>query len=287
MAICWPLPCWSVLERATVSSRPRPGHIDVPTVRDLDLRLSRRHGTLLAEVLRCSPHLVRNMTQSRGGRVRSGLVAIRQPAQLCPACARRHAPNPVTHGTLLRNWMEGWRITCPICGAALEDYRLYQRLFRADPSDGVLLRIESGAREGEEIMDRASRRQGGGSGHAALMCGLLFPQACRHRIPDTALPAPRLLGIVVPGSDEFFRRLPPENWPCSSRMLPLNVRRPVLAGLAAVLSRPDYWLERLLDAAAPQRRVGLLRCVATLAASDQRAGVKPNARRCSHILPQY
>lgn len=88
-------------------------HIDVPTVRDLDLRLTRRHGTLLAEILRCSPHLVRNMTQSRGGRVRSDLVAIRQPAQFCPACARRHATNPVTHGTLLRSWMEGWRITCP------------------------------------------------------------------------------------------------------------------------------------------------------------------------------
>ncbi len=50
-------------------------HIDTPTVRELDLSLSRRQVGLLAEVLRCSPQLIRNMTQSRGGRVRSRLVA--------------------------------------------------------------------------------------------------------------------------------------------------------------------------------------------------------------------
>ena len=50
----------------------RQYHIEVASVRDLDLGLSRRHATLLADVLRCSPHLIRNMTQSRGGRVQVG-----------------------------------------------------------------------------------------------------------------------------------------------------------------------------------------------------------------------
>jgi TniQ len=53
--------------------------VEVSTVRDLDLELSRCDGSKLAEALRCSPQVLRNMTQSRGGRVRSGLVAIRQP----------------------------------------------------------------------------------------------------------------------------------------------------------------------------------------------------------------
>lgn len=229
-------------------------HIEVATVRDLDLSLSRRHAALLADVLRCSPHLVRNMTQSRGGRVRGGLVGIRQPPQICRACVHRHAANVVTRGARLRSWMEGWRITCPVCGAALEDFRPYTRLFRADPADPLLARIDSSAREGEQIMDRAFRRHHGGSAHAALMRSLLLPQA-----PKTTTAPPRLLDLVVPGSEDFFQRLPPENWPCSSRMLPLSVRIPVLAGVAAVWRRPEYWIEKLVCAAARQNQPELLR----------------------------
>lgn len=149
-------------------------HIEVPTVRDLDLSLTRRHAALLADALRSSSHLLRNMTQSRGGRVRSGMVAIRRPLQLCRACAHRHNQNVLTRGARLRSWMEGWRITCPICGAALEDFRLLTRLIRADPADAFLVRIDSSARDGEQIMDRASRRLAGGSAQAALMRSLLL-----------------------------------------------------------------------------------------------------------------
>jgi TniQ len=262
-------------------------HIEVATARDLDLSLTRRHAALLADVLRCSPHLVRSMTQSRGGRVRSGLVGIRQPSQICRACAHRHAANALTRGARLRSWMEGWRITCPICGTVLEDFRPYTRLFRADPGDPLLARIESAAHRGEQIMDRASTRQGSSSAHTALMRSLLFPQARRHRTSDTTPTEPRLVDIVVPGSEEFFQRLPPENWQCGSRILPLSVRIPVLAGVAAVSSRPNYWLEQLLGAAAPLHQAGLLRCIATLATSVRHAEFRPNDRSCSQILPQY
>ncbi len=234
--------------------------IEVPSVRDLDLRLSRHHTAILADILRCSPHLIRTMTQSRGGRVRSRLVAIRQPTQICRACAHRHATNVLTHSARLRSWMEGWRITCPVCGAALEDFRLYTRLFRADPSDAFLVRIERSAREGEEIMDRESRRRGSADAHAALMRGLLLPQVPRTgtRGPTTT---PRLLDLVVPDTEGFFQRLQPENWPCTSRMLPLSIRVPVLAGVTAVSSRPDYWIGKLVSAAAPSAQAGLMHSI--------------------------
>jgi TniQ len=240
-------------------------NIEVPTVRDLDLSLSRRHAVLLADILRCSPHLIRNMTQSRGGRVRSRLVAIRQPPQICRACAHRHAANALTRGTRLRSWMEGWRITCPVCGAALEDFRLYMRLFQADPSDALLVQIESSAREGERIMDRASRRRRGGMAHTALMRSLLLPQAPKSGTRVTAAVTPRLLNLVVPESEGFFQRLPPENWPCTARMLPLSMRAPVLAGVAAVSSRPEYWVAKLVSAAAPSAQAGLMHCIRSAA----------------------
>jgi hypothetical protein len=141
--------------------------------------------------------------------------------------------------------MEGWRITCPICGAALEDFRPYTRLFRADWADPMLARIGRSAREGELIMDRAFRRRHGGSAHAALMRSLLIQQAPKTTTRATTAAPPRLLDLVVPGADDFFRRLPPEYRSWTSQTLPLSMRIPVLAGVAAVLSRPEYWIDKL------------------------------------------
>ena len=244
-------------------------NIEVQSVRDLDLSLSRYHAAMLAQVLRCSPHLIRNMTQSRGGRVRSRLVAIGQPPQICRTCTRRHASNALTRGARLRSWMEGWRITCPVCGAALEDFRLYTRLFQAAPSDALLGSIESSARKGERIMDRASKQHCGGIAHAVLMRSLLLPQVPKNGARVTAAVTPRLLNLVVPESEGFFRRLPPEIWPCTSRMLPLGVRAPVLAGVAAVSSRPEYWIAELVSSVVPSAQAGLTHCIRSVAAAQR------------------
>jgi hypothetical protein len=183
--------------------------------------------------------------------------------------------------------MEGWRITCPICGAALEDFRLYTRLFRAGPSNALLVQIEKTARHGEQIIDRAHMRHGDGSTHIALMRSLLFPQVLQTRTGQASTTRSRLLELVVPGSDAFFRRLAPEMWPCSSRILPLSVRVPVLAGVAVVSTRPEYWIERLVGAATAPHRVGLLHWAERLAVSHYRVGTAPKLRAYSHILPQY
>lgn len=239
--------------------------IDAPTVRDLDLELSRCDVSKLAEALRCSPQMLRNMTQSRGARVRSGLVAIRQPTQICRTCAVRHSANSVTRNAQLRSWMEGWRITCPICRTELEDFRLYTRLFRADPADALLIQIKGIAREGEQKIDRSSRRRGGASTYAMLMRELLLPQTSHIRPSHIAAGIPRLLDLVVPGADDFFGRIAPENWPCTSRMLPLSVRIPVLAGVAIVSGHPESWIGKLMGAAAPPHRANLQNCLEALA----------------------
>ena len=242
--------------------------IEISTVRHLDLELSRCHETMLAEVLRCSPHLLRNMTQSRGGRVRSGLVASGRPTQICQTCSLRHSADFVTRGARLRSWMEGWRFTCPICGAVLEDFRPYTRLFRADPADALLVRIKNCARNGEQIMDRSSRRRHRGPAHAVLMRSMLLPRSSTMKLEGRTAVTPRLLDLVVPGADDFFRRLAPETLPCTSRFLPLSVRIPVLAGVATVLSRPEHWFDKLVGAAAPAHQARLRHCARALATSN-------------------
>jgi len=54
-------------------------HIEVRSVRDLDLTATRRDVGVLADILRSSPHVIRYMTQWPGRKVRSRLVAIRLP----------------------------------------------------------------------------------------------------------------------------------------------------------------------------------------------------------------
>lgn len=242
--------------------------VEVRSVRDLDLTLTRRDVGVLADLLRSSPHLIRNMTQWHGGKVRSQLVAVRRPSQVCQPCARRHDAHPVTRGARLRSWMEGWRVSCPVCGTALEDFSLYMRLFRADPADALLVSIERSARVGEQIMDRAFRRRDAGWAHTVLMRSLLLPQAPRSGMAVTTIPAPRVLDLVVPGADDFFQRVRPENLSRSYRLLPLSVRIPVLAGVAQVLSLPERWIDTLVGAVAPPNQASLLQCFRALESSD-------------------
>ena len=83
----------------------------------------------------------------------------------------------------------------------------------------------------------------------------------------------RLLNLVVPDSEDFFRRLPPETWPCTARMLPLSVRAPVLAGVAAVSSHPEYWVAKLVNAAPPSAQAGLMHCIRSVVLSRCRKGL--------------
>jgi hypothetical protein len=184
------------------------------------------------------------------------------------------------------SWMEGWRVSCPICGTALEDFGLYTLLLRADPADALLVSIESNARDGERIMDRAFRRSSAGSAHTVLMRSLLLPQTTRPREAVAAAPVPQVLDRVVPGAEEFFQRLQPENWLLSARFLPLSVRIPVLAGIARVLSLPERWIDKLVGAVAPPHQASLLHCFRALSSSDH-TGLPPHTPRYSQILRQY
>jgi len=240
--------------------------VDAASMRSLDLALSAHDQRQIAHAFRSDPWVLRQMTQSRGRRRPAVLIATDRPMQVCARCRRSHWAEPETRGAQLRSWMEGWRLSCPVCGSAVEDARPMNRLSRADPADPLLVTVAERATEGERIMGQAVRRESPNGPLTTLMRSLLLPRARPQQISSIA-DIPRLLDVVVPGFDEFLRNASPCFRRPGTLLLPMSVRIPVLAGVASVAGRPAYWAERLLGVVDDSHRSGLAACFRELGAN--------------------
>lgn len=161
----------------------------------------------------------------------------------------------------MRCWMEGWRVSCRVCGSSMEDFRPMDRLNQVAPTDRLLANSATPAAEGELIMDRAIRQKLRSRPYVMLMRSLLLPRSRPlSGAPSTEIP--RLLEVVVPEFDEFLRRSYPGFRRPGTLLLPMSVRIPVLAGLARVLRQPARWVEQLLAEVTELARPELAACLA-------------------------
>lgn len=241
--------------------------LEARSLRELDLSLTSHDQRRLAYVFRCDTGAIRRMTQSRGRRHPTGLIATIRPMQVCQRCVTRHQAAPVTSGVRLRSWMEGWRIRCPVCGAALEDARPLDMLRRVDAVHPLLVEVAEHARRGEAMLTRATRLGRAGRPVVALMRNLLLTRARSPQETFAAGEVPRLLDAVVPGFDRFLYQSHPGFRRPGTLLLPISVRIPVLAGVALVTRRPKVWAEALLGAAAETARPALAACFRDLMAA--------------------
>jgi hypothetical protein len=251
--------------------------LEAASLRDLDLRITPYDERRLAHLFRYDPLAIRKMTQSRGRSQPIELIATVRPMQVCRCCINRHWVEQVTRGARLRSWMEGWRISCPICGTAMEDARPLNLVTRADPAHPFLRRVAAHAQQGELMMTRANRVDGPTKPVVVLMRSLLLPRASRSREISFAGQTPRLLDRVVPGFDRFLLQSIPDFRRPGTLLLPISIRIPVLAGIARVASQPDRWAESLLDAAPKTARPGLAECFRRLIGAE--ACRQTNGRR--------
>src|SRR5271167_2692381 len=100
------------------------------------------------------------MTHLRKSRRPGGLIATVNPIQVCRNCTVRHGAMQVTRGARLRSWMEGWRLSCPLCGTNLEDVRPMHLLNNVDPDDPLLIQVAPTARRGEMFMSKVIHAPG-------------------------------------------------------------------------------------------------------------------------------
>jgi TniQ len=233
--------------------------LDAMSLRSLDFTLTAYNQRRLARALRSDQRVIRKMMQSCGRSRPEGLIATDRPMQVCKRCRGRHQAEPETRGARLRSWMEGWRLSCPLCGTHLEDSRPLNLLMRADPAGSLLVRIAEHAAEGELIMGRAVRRKRAGGPLVTLMRSLLLPRA-RPQQGSPVADIPRLLEMVVPGFDDFLRHSYPGFRRPGTLLLPMSIRIPVLAGVSRVARRPTGWAESLLGAVDQSALLGLTAC---------------------------
>ena len=235
-------------------------NLEARSLRSLDLALSPYDQRHLAHAFRCDPRSIRKMTQSRDGIHPAGLIATTRPMQVCGRCVSRHRATPATSGALLRSWMEGWRIHCPVCGTAMQDARPLDLLTRIDPGHPLLDRVAVHARQGELMMVKAMRKGRTGKPLIALMRNLLLPRTSQPKEATHAGQIPRLLDTVVPGFDRYLRHSHPDFRRPGTLLLPISIRLPVLAGVARVASRVDHWVDRLLSATPESAQRDLATC---------------------------
>jgi hypothetical protein len=251
-----------------ISSRRLLRHVEVDAVslRSLDLELTAYDQHRLAHAFRSDARVIRQMMQLRGRSRPSGLIATDRPMQTCRRCIGRHQAQPELRGARLRSWMEGWRISCPVCSAPMEDCRALNLLARVDAADPLLVAVAEHAAEGELIVDHAVRCERLGGPIITLMRSLLLPRM-RPQQETLVADLPRLLELVVPGFDDFLRLSSPYFRRPGTLLLPMNIRIPVLAGVARVARQPAHWVEGLIAAVGDSARSALASCFLELGAS--------------------
>jgi hypothetical protein len=129
------------------------------SVSAVDAGLAKNDERRLAELFRCDRQDIRGMTHLRTSRRPGGLIATSNPIQVCRNCTVRHSAKQVTRGARLRSWMEGWRLSCPVCGMSLEDVRPMHLLSKVDPDNPLLTQMAPTARRGGSSYSHARTGQ--------------------------------------------------------------------------------------------------------------------------------
>ena len=105
-----------------VTRRRLLDHVGIlsPSVEALDREITLGQQIMLAGYFRRQPFEIAAMSYEM---VRSNMRALIRPSapqQSCQACAEK-AERADAKGAIGKSWMQGWRITCRVCGARLTD----------------------------------------------------------------------------------------------------------------------------------------------------------------------
>jgi len=197
---------------------------EIRTQRGADLHLTNDQEIRLANMFATKPSAIRQMTFTDIAQSSHRLIAVR-PTQVCVNCSVGQEPVPV-----LRSQLQGWRITCPLCGNQLRDFDDHERA-------SLFQQYLDTALRGEKLLDDEAKRGIKTWASPAGIVRLLLMRRIELPFPaEEELWRFRVLGKIIPELDHVLA----EN--CTSfptpqhPVLPLHLRAVLLAGVAMVHS---------------------------------------------------
>lgn len=207
-------------------------NFDMRKLRGLDARLGLGHVARIVDLFRCDPKMVVGMTHTSLPAEMAAMVGTGKAIQFCRSCHERHQTADA-RGAVLKSWLEGWRITCPVCGSPLSE--------GARPrGGGDTIRDASPfsknwdtAIDGEEIVNR--HLSGGATPLASpvAMMRLLLILSWRHAEATVGRYRKSwLLDEIVSGFDAEALRVTPSISKGATAVVPLHLRIALLAGLS-------------------------------------------------------
>jgi TniQ len=202
-------------------------------LRSLDSRLGLGQVTRIVEKFQCDPKTIVEMTHASLPTEIASLVRSGRPSQFCRSCWERHRAADA-HGAVLKNWREGWRVTCPVCGSPLSEGERPRTGDESVRDVSPFLKDWDAAREGEDIVNRHLRGDRTPLASPVAMMRLLLILSWRRAETSSELYRKSwLLNEVVPGFDAEALRVKPSISKGATAFVPLHLRVALLAGLAA------------------------------------------------------
>jgi TniQ len=236
-----------------VTRRRLLDHVGIlsPSVEALDREITLGQQIMLAGYFRRQPFEIAAMSYET---VRSNMRALTRPSapqQSCQACAEK-AERADAKGAIGKSWMQGWRITCRVCGARLTNEDDPQM---AEASAERFSDYWDSALDGESLFEiYASVATETGTSPLSIATLLCLPRWPAPGELSDGYRISRVLNIVVSGFDDFAHRMGLSRAMSRGLFLPVSLRIPLLAGVAITMRDPKAILSSLYDHALPRTR---------------------------------
>lgn len=166
------------------------------------------------------------------------------PVQQCQYCAEAAEPSEAA-GAIGKSWMQGWRITCRVCGNPLVDTAASRQL---GMQSGHFAEHWETACAGEQFFEsRTSSSSNLGPSPMTVLRLLMLPRWPHPHEMWSGYRQSRLLNVVLPGFDDLVHTLKLKPALFRNFFLPVDLRVPLLAGVAVVMRNPGNMISKLRD----------------------------------------
>jgi DNA-directed RNA polymerase subunit RPC12/RpoP len=220
---------------------------DAISLRSADLRLSAEEGIRLGHIFHLAPADVRRMTHADVPQSATCLLAPK-PIQICLDCSEKNAQKDAA-GAILRSSLEGWRITCPVCGSKLFEAGQDKAKFPQETAT-QFPELWDQALHGQRLFDDAivpDKWPWASPIHVFRM--LLLLRLCKGAEVKAGIHHGRAANVIIPGFDETVQRLRIEFPRTGRRIVPMSIRSALIAAVSIVINKGPISIMALSEAA--------------------------------------